>query len=156
MCLDHHRRVHTIDDSNYVVNSTMAQPHREAMAARVGPSYLLDNFKDLQGPSSPSGVCSRVSPSSHGWMSLSLGIGGIYARRKNYLEGEVKKARKGDGPAGLGQFFFSSRLQLHLQVFLHLLKSCLRVMWRLDVLFSEIWIGLDVFLVSKYPGLIFN
>ena len=45
MCLDHHRVVHTIDESNKLMNSAMAQPRSEAMAARGGLSHLLDNFR---------------------------------------------------------------------------------------------------------------
>ena len=70
MCLDHHHRVHTIDDSNLLMNSTMAQPRREAMVARSGLSHLLDNFEDLWWPSSPSGLGPRFSSSS-GWMDAS-------------------------------------------------------------------------------------
>ena len=63
MCLDHH----TIDESNYLMNSAMVQPRREAMAARGGLSHLLDNFEDLRRPSSPYGLGPRFSSSS-GWM----------------------------------------------------------------------------------------
>ena len=41
------------------MNSAMAQPRREAMAARGGLSHLLDNFEDLQRPSSPSGLLDK-------------------------------------------------------------------------------------------------
>ena len=67
MCLDHHRRVHTIDESNELMNSAMAQPRREAMVARGGLSHLLDNFENLRRPSSPSGLGPRFSSSS-GWI----------------------------------------------------------------------------------------
>nr|CAB3445198.1 unnamed protein product [Digitaria exilis] len=43
------------------MNSAMAQPRREAMAARGGLSHLLDNFEDSRRPSSPSGLGSRFS-----------------------------------------------------------------------------------------------
>ena len=49
------------------MNSTMAQPRREAMVARGSLSHLLDNFEDLRRPSSPSGLGPRFSSSS-GWM----------------------------------------------------------------------------------------
>jgi hypothetical protein len=71
MCLDHHHRVHTIDESNLLMNSAMAQPRREAMAARGGLSHLLDNFEDSRRPSSPSGLGSRFSSSSR-WMDAEL------------------------------------------------------------------------------------
>src|SRR6185312_6147609 len=45
----------------------MAQPRREAMAARGGLSHLLGTFEDLRRPSSPSGLGPRFLSSS-GWI----------------------------------------------------------------------------------------
>ena len=55
------------------MNSAMAQPRREAMAARGGLSHLLDNFEGLRRPSSPSGLGPRFSSSSS-WMDASSWI----------------------------------------------------------------------------------
>ena len=38
------------------MNSTIAQPCKEAMVARVGLSHTLDNFEDLRRPASPLGI----------------------------------------------------------------------------------------------------
>jgi hypothetical protein len=69
--------VHTIDDSNLLMNSAMAQLRREAMAARGGLSHLLDNFEDSRRPSSPSGLVSRFSL-SYRWMDLNSSPWGAY------------------------------------------------------------------------------
>ena len=68
----------------------MAQPRREAMAARGGLSHLLDNFEDLRRPSSPSGLGPRFSSSwLDGYLELNK-VRAIYKPRKPPVEGEAK------------------------------------------------------------------
>src|SRR6185437_947552 len=78
------------------MNSTKAQPRREAMAARGSLSHLLDNFEDLRRPSSPSGLGPRFSSSSR-WMDK---VRAIYKPRKPPVDREAKPPRKRAGPAG--------------------------------------------------------
>src|SRR6185503_16376030 len=94
------------------MNSTMTQPHREAMAVRVGLSHLLDNFEDLRRPSSPSGLGPRFSSSS-GWMDaprrikceLFMGRGSHRSKgRPNHLENGLGRPTHGPRPAGLPSF----------------------------------------------------
>ena len=84
------------------MNSTMAQPRREATTARVSLSHLLDNFEDLRRPSSPSGLGPRFSSSS-GWMGCfeMNKVRAIYKPRKPPVEGEAEPPRKRSRPAGL-------------------------------------------------------
>ena len=87
------------------MNSAMAQPRRVATVARVGLSHLLDNFEDLQRPSSPSGLDPRFSSSS-GWMDAPElnKVRAIYKPRKPPVEGEAEPPRKRARPAGLPSF----------------------------------------------------
>jgi hypothetical protein len=68
MCLDHHHRVHTIDESNLLMNSAMAQPRREAMIARGGLSHLLDNFEDSRRRHLPPVLALGFRRVLGGWM----------------------------------------------------------------------------------------
>ena len=79
----------------------MAQPHREAMAARGGLSHLLDNFEDLRRPSSPSGLSPRffVEFWVDGCSELNK-VRAIYKPRKPLVEGEAEPPRKRARPAG--------------------------------------------------------
>ena len=90
----------------------MAQPRREAMAARGGLSHLLDNFEDLRRPSSPSGLGPRFSSSS-GWMDSPSWIRcePFISRwshrskgRPNCLGNGLGRPAHGPRPAGLPSF----------------------------------------------------
>ena len=50
------------------MNSAMAQPRREAMAARGGLSHLLDNFEDLRGRRLPLDLALGFRRVLGGWM----------------------------------------------------------------------------------------
>ena len=79
----------------------MAQPRREAMAARGGLSYLLGTLKESRRPSSPSGLSPRFLSSS-GWIDppeLNK-VRAIYKPRKPPVEGEAEPPRKWARPAG--------------------------------------------------------
>src|SRR6185369_16341401 len=89
------------------MNSTMAQPRREAKAARGGLSHLLDNFEDLRRSSSPSGLSPRffVEFWVDGCSELNK-VRAIYKLRKPLVEVEAKPPRKRAGlagPMGLGR-----------------------------------------------------
>ena len=80
------------------MNSTMAQPRREAMAARGGLSHLLGTFKDLRRPSSPSGLGPRFSSSSgcidfSSWIRCELFI----SRGSHRSKGRPNRLRNGLG-----------------------------------------------------------
>ena len=79
-------------------NSALAQPRREAMAARGGLSHLLGNVEDLRRPSSPSGLCPRFSSSS-GWMDASSWIRWelFISRGSHRSKGRPNRLRKGLG-----------------------------------------------------------
>ena len=50
------------------MNSAMAQPRREATAARVVLSHLLDNFEDLRGRRLPPVLALGFRRVLGGWM----------------------------------------------------------------------------------------
>ena len=50
------------------MNSTMAQPRREAMATRGGLSHLLDNFEDFGGRHLPPVLALGFHRVLGGWM----------------------------------------------------------------------------------------
>ena len=87
----------------------MAQPRREAMAARGGLSHLLGTLEDLQRPSSPSGLDPRFSSSS-GWIFFPElnKVRAIYKPRKPPVEGEAEPPRKWARPASLPSFGLAS------------------------------------------------
>src|SRR6185437_4852973 len=92
------------------MNSAMAQPRREATAARGGLSHLLDNFEDLRRPSSPSGLDPRFSSSS-GWMEAMRLIRCelFISRGSHRSKGRPNRLENGLGrPAGLPPFGLAS------------------------------------------------
>ena len=80
----------------------MAQPRREAMAARGGLSHLLGTLEDSRRPSASSGLGPRFSLSS-GWIDSPEfnKVRAIYKPRKPPVEGEAEPPRKRARPAGL-------------------------------------------------------
>jgi hypothetical protein len=100
MCLDHLHRVHTIDDFNYLRNSAMAQPCKEAMAARLGLGHLLDDFEDSRRPSSLSPRFRRVP--MDGWMWWPAEAEKMY-RQAPRAKREREPSPEWAGPVGPGR-----------------------------------------------------
>ena len=121
------------------MNSDMAQPRREATAARVGLSHLLDNFEDLRRPSSPFGLGPRffVEFWVDGCLELNK-VRAIYKPRKPPVEGEAEPPQKRARPAGLPPFGLASVSSFACRLLASSRVSVLHDCTPLDVVILEI------------------